>query len=78
MAARAREARPQWGAIGFGGRARIMRRAQRWFFDNADDQSLLMTRRALKREPFMFPYKARQTTLLRSFLKLLYGRGRRD
>jgi acyl-CoA reductase-like NAD-dependent aldehyde dehydrogenase len=41
-------------------------------------QSLLVTRRALKREPFMFPYKARQTLLLRSFLKLLYGRGRRD
>jgi acyl-CoA reductase-like NAD-dependent aldehyde dehydrogenase len=41
-------------------------------------QSLLVTRRALKREPFMFPYKKRQTLLLRSFLKLLYGRGRRD
>jgi hypothetical protein len=26
----------------------------------------------------MFPYKARQTLLLRSFLKLFYGRGRRD
>jgi acyl-CoA reductase-like NAD-dependent aldehyde dehydrogenase len=36
MAARAREAQPQWEAIGFGGRARIMRRAQKWFFDNAD------------------------------------------
>jgi acyl-CoA reductase-like NAD-dependent aldehyde dehydrogenase len=41
-------------------------------------QSLLVTRRALKREPFMFPYRKRQTMLLRSFLKLLYGRGRRD
>ncbi|MGI8715144.1 MAG: aldehyde dehydrogenase family protein [Solirubrobacteraceae bacterium] len=41
-------------------------------------QSLLVTRRALKREPFMFPYKARQTLLLRRFLKLVYGRGRRD
>ncbi len=41
-------------------------------------QSLLVTRRALKREPFMFPYKKRQTLLLRSFLKLVYGRGRRD
>jgi acyl-CoA reductase-like NAD-dependent aldehyde dehydrogenase len=41
-------------------------------------QSLLVTKRALKREPFMFPYKARQTKLLRGFLKLLYGRGRRD
>jgi acyl-CoA reductase-like NAD-dependent aldehyde dehydrogenase len=41
-------------------------------------QSLLITRRALKREPFMFPYKARQTMLLRRFFKLLYGRGSRD
>jgi acyl-CoA reductase-like NAD-dependent aldehyde dehydrogenase len=41
-------------------------------------QSLLVTRRALKREPFMFPYKARQTMMLRRFFKLLYGRGARD
>ncbi|MFZ0089193.1 MAG: aldehyde dehydrogenase family protein [Solirubrobacteraceae bacterium] len=41
-------------------------------------QSLLVTRRALNREPFMFPYTARQTKLLRRFLKLLYGRGHRD
>ncbi len=41
-------------------------------------QSLLVTRRALKREPFMFPYKPRQTLLLRRFFKLLYGRGSRD
>jgi acyl-CoA reductase-like NAD-dependent aldehyde dehydrogenase len=41
-------------------------------------QSLLVTRRALKREPFMFPYNARTTKLLRAFLKLFYGRGRRD
>jgi acyl-CoA reductase-like NAD-dependent aldehyde dehydrogenase len=42
-------------------------------------QSLLVTRRApFKREPFMFPYKARQTMLLRRFYKLLYGRGSRD
>jgi acyl-CoA reductase-like NAD-dependent aldehyde dehydrogenase len=41
-------------------------------------QSLLVTKRALKREPFMFPYKARQTMLLRRFFKLLYGRGARD
>ena len=38
-----------------------------------------MTRRApFKREPFMFPYKPRQTMLLRRFYKLLYGRGTRD
>ncbi len=41
-------------------------------------QSLLVTRRALKREPFMFPYRSRTTLLLRRFLKLLYGRGQRD
>jgi acyl-CoA reductase-like NAD-dependent aldehyde dehydrogenase len=41
-------------------------------------QSLLITRRALKREPFMFPYSARTTMLLRRMYKLLYGRGSRD
>ena len=41
-------------------------------------QSLLVTRWALTHEPYMFPYKARQTKLLRSFLKLFYGRGKRD
>jgi acyl-CoA reductase-like NAD-dependent aldehyde dehydrogenase len=40
-------------------------------------QSLLITRRALKREPFMFPYSARRTRVLRGMLKLLYGRGAR-
>ncbi len=41
-------------------------------------QSLLVTRRALKREPFMFPYRAGRTRLLRRVFGLLYGRGRRD
>jgi acyl-CoA reductase-like NAD-dependent aldehyde dehydrogenase len=41
-------------------------------------QSLLVTRRALKREPFMFPYTVRQTKMLRGFYRLLYGRGSRD
>ena len=36
MAARAREAQPQWAAIGFEGRARVMRRAQKWILDNAE------------------------------------------
>src|SRR6185437_5111131 len=36
MVARARQAQPQWEAIGFDGRARIMRRAQKWMLDNAD------------------------------------------
>jgi acyl-CoA reductase-like NAD-dependent aldehyde dehydrogenase len=37
-------------------------------------QSLLVTRRALKREPFMFPYRASRTRMLRRFFKLVYGR----
>ena len=36
LAAAAREAQPQWAAIGFEGRARVMRRAQKWILDNAD------------------------------------------
>ncbi|MGH2890274.1 MAG: aldehyde dehydrogenase family protein, partial [Solirubrobacteraceae bacterium] len=36
MATRARQAQPQWEAIGFEGRARIMRRAQKWMMDNAE------------------------------------------
>jgi acyl-CoA reductase-like NAD-dependent aldehyde dehydrogenase len=39
-------------------------------------QSLLVTRRALKREPFMFPYRKRRTLLLRRVFRLLYGRRR--
>jgi hypothetical protein len=41
-------------------------------------QSLLVTRRAPKREQFMFPYRAQRTMLLRRVFKLIYGRGRRD
>ncbi len=40
-------------------------------------QSLLVTRRALRREPFMFPYRRGRTLFLRRLLRLLYGRGRR-
>ncbi len=36
MAARGRAAQPQWEAYGFEGRARIMRRAQKWVMDNAE------------------------------------------
>jgi acyl-CoA reductase-like NAD-dependent aldehyde dehydrogenase len=36
MAAAAREAQPQWAAIGFEGRARVMRRAQKWVLDHAE------------------------------------------
>jgi acyl-CoA reductase-like NAD-dependent aldehyde dehydrogenase len=41
-------------------------------------QSLLVTRRALKREPFMFPYRRTRTLLLRRMFRLFWGRGRRD
>jgi acyl-CoA reductase-like NAD-dependent aldehyde dehydrogenase len=40
-------------------------------------QSLLVTRHALKREPFMFPYNKRATMMLRRAFGLLYGRGER-
>jgi acyl-CoA reductase-like NAD-dependent aldehyde dehydrogenase len=35
LAARGRAAQPQWEAFGFEGRARVMRRAQKWLMDNA-------------------------------------------
>ncbi len=41
-------------------------------------QSLLITRFALKREPFMFPYRASRTRALLRLFKLLYGRGKRS
>ncbi len=41
-------------------------------------QSLLVTRRGLKRELFMFPYRPARTLLLRRVFRLLYGRGSRD
>jgi acyl-CoA reductase-like NAD-dependent aldehyde dehydrogenase len=36
LAARARRAQPEWDSLGFGGRGRFMRRAQKWMIDNAD------------------------------------------
>jgi len=36
MAARARAVQPQWAALGFDGRGRILRRAQRWIVDHAE------------------------------------------
>src|SRR3954454_24077109 len=36
LARRARAAQPGWEALGFEGRARIFRRAQKWILDNAD------------------------------------------
>jgi acyl-CoA reductase-like NAD-dependent aldehyde dehydrogenase len=41
-------------------------------------QSLLITPRALKREPFMFPYRRGTTMMLRRLFKLIYARGSRD
>jgi acyl-CoA reductase-like NAD-dependent aldehyde dehydrogenase len=36
MAARGRAAQPEWDAFGFDGRARVMKRAQKWVMDNAE------------------------------------------
>ncbi len=36
MAARARAAQPEWDAYGFAGRARVLRRAQKWLMDNSE------------------------------------------
>ena len=36
LVARARAAQPGWEALGFEGRGRVMRRAQKWVLDNAD------------------------------------------
>src|SRR3954463_15431724 len=36
IVARARAAQPGWEALGFEGRARVMRRAQKWVLDNAE------------------------------------------
>jgi acyl-CoA reductase-like NAD-dependent aldehyde dehydrogenase len=36
LVARARAAQPAWEALGFEGRARVLRRAQKWIVDNSD------------------------------------------
>jgi acyl-CoA reductase-like NAD-dependent aldehyde dehydrogenase len=36
LAARARAAQPAWAALGFEGRAHVLRRAQRWLLDNSE------------------------------------------
>ena len=36
VVARARAAQPAWEALGFEGRARILKRAQKWMLDNAE------------------------------------------
>jgi len=41
-------------------------------------QAIVVTRLAMKKELFMYPYKSRTSRLLAGFFKLLYGRGKRD
>ena len=42
-------------------------------------QTIVVTGRlALKREPHMYPYKARTSKLLARMFKFLYGRAKRD
>jgi acyl-CoA reductase-like NAD-dependent aldehyde dehydrogenase len=41
-------------------------------------QSLYVTRHAPRRDPWMFPYSRRTSSLLRRSFGLLYGRGSRD
>src|SRR2546427_319041 len=36
LAARGRKAQPEWAAMGFDGRAKVLRRAQKWVTDNAE------------------------------------------
>src|SRR5215216_3449480 len=36
LVARARAAQPAWEALGYGGRARVLRRAQKWVVENYD------------------------------------------
>ena len=44
----------------------------------ARQQASVVTRFGLKREIFMFPYSRRSAGLIGRFLRLIYGRGRRD
>jgi acyl-CoA reductase-like NAD-dependent aldehyde dehydrogenase len=44
----------------------------------ARQQASVVTRFGLKREIFMFPYSKRSAGLIGRFLRLIYGRGRRD
>jgi acyl-CoA reductase-like NAD-dependent aldehyde dehydrogenase len=41
-------------------------------------QAVLVTRFATKKDPHMYPYSAKMTTRLSKFFKFLYGRGKRD
>jgi acyl-CoA reductase-like NAD-dependent aldehyde dehydrogenase len=42
-------------------------------------QAIVVTSRlAMKKEPFMYPYKSRTSRLFAGLFKLMYGRGKRD
>jgi acyl-CoA reductase-like NAD-dependent aldehyde dehydrogenase len=40
-------------------------------------QAIVVTRLAMKREPFMYPYKSRTSRMLAGLFKFMYGRGKR-
>ncbi len=44
----------------------------------SSQQAIVVTRLGMKKEPFMYPYKARTSRMLGRMFKLLYGRGKRD
>jgi acyl-CoA reductase-like NAD-dependent aldehyde dehydrogenase len=41
-------------------------------------QAIVVTKLAMKKELFMYPYKSRTSRMLAGFFKLMYGRGKRD
>jgi len=41
-------------------------------------QAIVVTRLAMKKELFMYPYKSRTSRMLAGLFKLMYGRGKRD
>jgi hypothetical protein len=41
-------------------------------------QAIVVTRLAMKKEIFMYPYKPRTSKMLGKLFKILYGRGKRD
>jgi acyl-CoA reductase-like NAD-dependent aldehyde dehydrogenase len=41
-------------------------------------QAIVVAKLAMKKEPFMYPYKTRTSRMLMGFFKLMYGRGKRD
>jgi acyl-CoA reductase-like NAD-dependent aldehyde dehydrogenase len=41
-------------------------------------QAIVVTKLAMKKELFMYPYKSRTSRILAGFFKFMYGRGKRD